>query len=285
MKRYESLHGKEKINTWAGGYIILATCCAFCCLKHNQARGERNGTGGGRKCLRSHGTAATVGKLVRCMWHSQCVNNSKREISLLLVITEMERTAAGTGVIWQRTRERCSQRGAKAMWSTASPRGARALNGAAVPSARPTPWDGGEEGAAAPGVPQHLGNQIPPKLNHPSLQAFFHANQISVKPILNSYLSLRSHRFPIFRSSFWVGFFWWSGGFLVVGFPCCCCCICLPFLMFLWFLLLLLFWGYFLLFFRNYPLKPKELPKSPTSFQGFSFHMHSIELWLNWKLY
>lgn len=60
--------------------------------------------------MQSHGTVATVGKLVRCIWHSQCVNNSKREkskrkenskreISLLLVTTEIERIAPGTGVI------------------------------------------------------------------------------------------------------------------------------------------------------------------------------------------
>lgn len=77
----------------------LSHVLCFCSLKHNQARGERNGMGGGRKCLQSRGTVATVGNLVRCIWHSQCVNNSKREISLLLVITEIERIAPGTGVI------------------------------------------------------------------------------------------------------------------------------------------------------------------------------------------
>lgn len=86
---------------WAEGYIILATRSASSSLKHNQAGGERNGIGRGRKCLQLHGTAAISGKLVKCMWHCQYVNssNSEKEISLLLTITEMERTAPGTGVI------------------------------------------------------------------------------------------------------------------------------------------------------------------------------------------
>lgn len=109
----------------------------------------------------------------KCMRHCQHLSNSKKEIPLILKITQSERTAPGPGFIQQRIKEQRTQRGTRAIWTTAS---LHTVVRPAYYARRPQLAIQSKEGSAY-GVPMRLDNHALPKENNPSLQAFFKLTQ------------------------------------------------------------------------------------------------------------